>query len=675
MKKMFVFFLLVSVFVTAQAATTRTTEVLVNFDGTLSGTTYTLAAGEVDTTGTFTAQGTTLVVADGVATLNPGDNAEGLTDGFNFDGAGIVGTNSFIMEVMLSRDETQGTFANLLDICGNMFARFYNGTPQFGYWDGSSEPMGSFTALTVGQMYHAALVWDESSNTLEFFLDGVSQGTVSGGELDQAGTLVSFGNFNHSGAGTGRGLNGTLDSVAFSTYTGTFDVNTDFILPDKAHTPSPENGATAIAVKTDGDTGTPELTLSWQAPRGYTPTEYRVYFGTTEPNSLLANYGLTELTAASHPYTAQSIDPSPAGDLAYMTDYYWVVDAYEPNATGDILHPGDAWMFTTKAEDNPPSVDAGEGLLVSLEMVTAPNGVPLLGSVTDDGTSALTIGWEAFEANLGGGATTKVTFADATDPNTTITVSEAGTYIVKLTATDATGSVSDQKEIRVYADACDAAKATGTWQANYYDRNGDCVVNLDDFVVFALEWLNSTALSESFLFTSDVPDDFENALFAEYWAGIEGNDVNDLLNDADYPAMADGSYLVTGELRGGVTGETYGQRIRGYIVPPATGVYTFHIASDDDSRLFLSADTTPVDTDPVLANQIAQVAGAVSVDQWDAQSGQSSAPMSLTVGQYYYIEVLHKEGVGGDHLSVGWKKPGETTIEVIPASALRYTLP
>ncbi|MCK4998904.1 MAG: hypothetical protein KAS23_05185, partial [Anaerohalosphaera sp.] len=105
------------------------------------------------------------------------------------------------------------------------------------------------------------------------------------------------------------------------------------------------------------------------------------------------------------------------------------------------------------------------------------------------------------------------------------------------------------------------------------------------------------------------------------------------------------------------------------------GDYTFYIASDDLSRLFLSSDTTPVDTNPALYNHIAEVVAWTEVDAWEAQEGQASTVISLTAGNYYYIEVLHKEDTGGDYVSVGWKMPGETTIDVIPGTALRIALP
>ena len=59
-----------------------------------------------------------------------------------------------------------------------------------------------------------------------------------------------------------------------------------------------------------------------------------------------------------------------------------------------------------------------------------------------------------------------------------------------------TSRFSDQMEIVVFEDACLAKKATGTWVANYYDRNGDCIVDLEDFTIFAAEWLTSTKYAD-----------------------------------------------------------------------------------------------------------------------------------------------------------------------------------
>ena len=37
---------------------------------------------------------------------------------------------------------------------------------------------------------------------------------------------------------------------------------------------------------------------------------------------------------------------------------------------------------------------------------------------------------------------------------------------------------------------------------------------------------------------------------------------------------------------------------------------------------------------------------------------QQSSPILLTAGQKYYVEVLQKEGSGGDNVAVAWQGPG-----------------
>jgi len=97
----------------------------------------------------------------------------------------------------------------------------------------------------------------------------------------------------------------------------------------------------------------------------------------------------------------------------------------------------------------------------------------------------------------------------------------------------------------------------------------------------------------------------------------------------------------------------YGQWVRGWIIPPTTGSYTFYLASDDRSELRLS----PSD-DPAAAAPIASVPGYTSHQQWTKYPEQTSAPMSLNAETPYYFEAFMTEGQGGDHLSIAWSGPG-----------------
>ena len=114
--------------------------------------------------------------------------------------------------------------------------------------------------------------------------------------------------------------------------------------------------------------------------------------------------------------------------------------------------------------------------------------------------------------------------------------------------------------------------------------------------------------------------------------------------------------------------DNYGTRIRGYITAPSTGSYTFWIASDDNSELWLSTNNNP-------ANKVklGWVLDWTDSRQWNNYSTQKSPAITLTQGQQYYVEALQKEDGGGDNLAVGWAKPGESTFapsEVIPGPVL-----
>ena len=112
-------------------------------------------------------------------------------------------------------------------------------------------------------------------------------------------------------------------------------------------------------------------------------------------------------------------------------------------------------------------------------------------------------------------------------------------------------------------------------------------------------------------------------------------------------------------------GDDYTQRISGFFTPDTTGDYAFFIAADDDADLFLSTDE-----DPANKKLIAQEAGwsnfrnyftiggepSVTTDKgsdtFSASEWQPANFITLQAGQRYYIEAVHHEGGGGDHLSV-----------------------
>ncbi|RZK27495.1 MAG: hypothetical protein EOO61_23365, partial [Hymenobacter sp.] len=147
----------------------------------------------------------------------------------------------------------------------------------------------------------------------------------------------------------------------------------------------------------------------------------------------------------------------------------------------------------------------------------------------------------------------------------------------------------------------------------------------------------------------------------EQWDNIGGNDVATIPLQT---APSSTSQLTQFEAPSNI-GDNYGARIRGYICPPQTGNYTFWIASDDASELWLSTDDNPTGK-----AKIAYVPSYTGFRQWDKYASQKSGFVYLQAGRKYYIEALHKEGNGADNLSVAWQLPNGTFEAPVSGSRL-----
>lgn len=150
------------------------------------------------------------------------------------------------------------------------------------------------------------------------------------------------------------------------------------------------------------------------------------------------------------------------------------------------------------------------------------------------------------------------------------------------------------------------------------------------------------------------------AIRREYWTNAAGYTVDNIPTHEAPTGVDNLPFLETYAN----WGEAYGQRLRGYLCAPATGAYTFWIAGDDQSELWLSTDASPLNK-----TRLAYVSGWTDAHAWYATPEQQSQTVWLVAGQQYYLEVLHKEGFEGDHVAVAWKGP-TTPHQVIPGAAL-----
>lgn len=186
---------------------------------------------------------------------------------------------------------------------------------------------------------------------------------------------------------------------------------------------------------------------------------------------------------------------------------------------------------------------------------------------------------------------------------------------------------------------------------------------------FSLIYANSLTRSARVLEPLYVQGDI--GLVREVWYGPGGEGLGNLTGWAAYPNSPNNRNMVTGlfEAPSNVA-DNYGQRIHGYLLAPESGVYTFWIAGDDNSALYISTDTNPANV-----SLVASVPGWTSSRQWDKYPAQQVGTRTLVAGQYYYVAALMKEGGGGDNLAVGWQRPGGLQQRPMPANAFRIAPP
>jgi len=100
--------------------------------------------------------------------------------------------------------------------------------------------------------------------------------------------------------------------------------------------------------------------------------------------------------------------------------------------------------------------------------------------------------------------------------------------------------------------------------------------------------------------------------------------------------------------------------------PPTSGNWVFYIRSDDSSILYFN---------PTGPNAAGKVIIQEETGCCNAFAGHTTAPQALVAGQGYYIEMLYKEGTGGDYgftaaRLFGQPAPTSDTADPIPGSMM-----
>ncbi|MGI4021563.1 MAG: PA14 domain-containing protein [Janthinobacterium lividum] len=150
-------------------------------------------------------------------------------------------------------------------------------------------------------------------------------------------------------------------------------------------------------------------------------------------------------------------------------------------------------------------------------------------------------------------------------------------------------------------------------------------------------------------------------ILREIWSSVSGNNLSDFSFQST-PTSTSQLTFFEGPTN---VGDNYASRIRGYICAPQTGNYTFWLAGDDAAELYISTDDNPSNK-----VRIANLLSWTSFREWNKFASQKSNAITLQTGKKYYIEVLHKQGGGGDNLSVQWQLPDGAVESPLPGKYL-----
>ena len=106
--------------------------------------------------------------------------------------------------------------------------------------------------------------------------------------------------------------------------------------------------------------------------------------------------------------------------------------------------------------------------------------------------------------------------------------------------------------------------------------------------------------------------------------------------------------------------DNYGVQFQGFVIPPVTGEYTFHLCAGGQGVLYLSTDEQPAHK-----RSIAREPSGSPSRQWAESANQASrgtppanvsSPVSLEAGRRYYLEALVKSA-SGLLISRNWSGP------------------
>ena len=147
-----------------------------------------------------------------------------------------------------------------------------------------------------------------------------------------------------------------------------------------------------------------------------------------------------------------------------------------------------------------------------------------------------------------------------------------------------------------------------------------------------------------------------------YWsAGFTAiPDSNALKANEFFPTKPDGFEILASTASPINYTDNFGSQMKGFIKVNQTDTYLFNVTGDDKVIFYLSPNE-----DPNLKVRRASVPSNVGATSYNTFPEQTSIPIQLIAGQYYYFEVLNFEGGGSDFMTLFWRKQAVSTWTII----------
>lgn len=146
-----------------------------------------------------------------------------------------------------------------------------------------------------------------------------------------------------------------------------------------------------------------------------------------------------------------------------------------------------------------------------------------------------------------------------------------------------------------------------------------------------------------------------------YWGEIPYYGIDHVYVDDTYPVGPDKTRKINSLNTPFNYDNHYGGVTKGFIQVPQSGNVTFNVTGDDFTQFKLSTDATKENLQAIA--EVREWSGQLEYDKFPEQT---SAPINLSAGAYYYFELHHREGSGGDHANVYWKTPFISATEWQP---------